>query len=94
MGLTRHRKRDSRDWHLLCNGPGRLIQKNADWNLYLQEDHQRHKLEPKDCATWRQHLYFQCKWWGINLGGLTEPVSVLLTIGIDSGTTKVAHYTQ
>ena len=31
---------------------------------------------------------------GINLGGLTEPVTVVLTIGIDSGTTKVAHYTQ
>jgi hypothetical protein len=31
---------------------------------------------------------------GIDLGGLTEPVTVVLTIGIDSGTTKVAHYTQ
>ena len=28
---------------------------------------------------------------GIDLGGLTEPVTVVLTIGIDSGTTKV-HY--
>ena len=31
---------------------------------------------------------------GINLGGLTEPVTVVLTIGIDSGTFNVAHYTQ
>jgi hypothetical protein len=31
---------------------------------------------------------------GINLGGLTEPVTVVLTIGIDSGTTNVAHYGQ
>jgi len=30
---------------------------------------------------------------GINLGGLTEPVTVVLTIGIDSGTIKV-RYTQ
>jgi hypothetical protein len=31
---------------------------------------------------------------GIDLGGLTEPVTVVLAIGTDSGTTKVAHYTQ
>ena len=31
---------------------------------------------------------------GVNLTGLTNPVTVVLTIGIDSGTINVAHYTQ
>ncbi len=37
---------------------------------------------------------FNVRGAGINLGGLIQPVTVVLTVGIDSGTTYVAHYTQ